>query len=64
MMEILLILYIPLSYWSMNKLWWSKHQYFYADGFNFYLQRWLTCLAVGFVTVPIAIILTLIESRK
>lgn len=60
MATILGILYFPLSYWAMNKLWWSKHQYLYADGFNFYLQRWLTCLFLGFITIPVALIISVI----
>lgn len=64
MLEILCILYIPLSYWAMKKLWWSKHEYFYVNGLYFYLQRWFFCLIFGLVTIPIAIIATIIENRN
>lgn len=63
MLDVLAILYIPLSYWAMKKLWWSKHEYFYVDTFRFYLQRWMICLGVGLITIPIAIIVTIFENR-
>ena len=53
MAAILMIAYIAAAYWATNKIWWSKKVYVY-------MTRFIICMVAGFVTIPIALLLTLV----
>ena len=60
MAAILMIAYIAAAYWATNKRWWSKKVYVYYNATYFYMTRFIICMVEGFVTIPIALLLTLV----
>ncbi len=60
MAAILMIAYIAAAYWATNKIWWSKKVYVYSNATYFYMTRFIICMVTGFVTIPIALLQTLI----
>ena len=64
MAAILMIAYIAAAYWATNKIWWSKKVYVYSNATYFYMTRFIICMIAGFVTIPIALLQTLIRSEE
>ena len=61
---VFMIVYIAASYWAMNKVWWSKRAYVYTNATQFYITRFLICMIVGLVAIPVAIIQSLIGKNQ
>ena len=64
MAAILMIAYIAAAYWATNKIWWSKKVYVYSNATYFYMTRFIICMVAGFVTIPIALLLTIWKHWK
>lgn len=60
---VLMIAYVVVAYWATNKVYWSKRAYVYTNTGKFYINRIIICLIAGFITIPIAIIQTLISKN-
>ena len=60
MAAIFMIAYIAAAYWATNKIWWSKKVYVYSNATYFYMTRFIICMVAGFVTIPIALLQTLV----
>lgn len=60
---IFMVVYMAASYWAVNKVWWSKRAYVYTNATQFYITRFLICMVTGFVMIPVALILTLINKN-
>lgn len=51
------VIYIIISYWAVNYVWWSRRVYITADPFQMYLGRIVMATVFGIFFVPIAIIM-------
>lgn len=60
---VLFLVYMGMSYWATNKVWWSKRVYFYSNGLQLFFQRIFICLIAGIITIPWAIISSILENR-
>ena len=56
----LMIDYKEAAYWATYEIWWSKKVYVYSNATYFYMTRFIICMVAGFVTIPIALLQTLI----
>ena len=44
----------------LGEIWWSKKVYVYSNATYFYMTRFIICMVAGFVTIPIALLQTLV----
>lgn len=54
------ILYMILSYWAIGKVWYSKRVYLVTDTIGFYMQRFIIGICLGWILIPIAIIMKIL----
>lgn len=61
LMGILFIAYIVASWWAINKIWYSKRVYLVHDSMQFYVMKFIYALILGWIAIPIALIMRLIN---
>ncbi len=61
---ILFIAYIVAGWWAINRIWYSKHTYIVSNTMQFYMTKFLLAVLLGVITIPVAIILTLIGKSR
>lgn len=58
---ILIIVYIVAGWWAINKVWFSKRVYLVSNAPNFYVRKFILALFFGWLAIPVAVIMTIIE---
>lgn len=58
---ILFMIYIIAGWWAINKIWYSKHTYITNNTMGFYMGKFIWALVLGWIAIPIAIIMTLLN---
>lgn len=51
----LTILYIIISWWAVDKVWYSKREYIVSDSGMFYVRKFAAALFFGWLCIPIAV---------
>ena len=57
----LTILYIVVSWWAVDKVWYSKRVYVVNDVGKFYVRKFSVALFFGWLFIPIAIVMVIIK---
>lgn len=55
---ILFLVYIIAGWWAINKIWYSKRSYIVHNVMGFYMSKFIWALVLGWIAIPIAIIMT------
>lgn len=58
---ILTILYIVISWWAVDKVWYSKSVYIISDVGKFYVKKFSAALFFGWLCIPIAVIMVIFK---
>ncbi len=58
---ILFMVYIVAGWWAINKIWYSKRTYITNNTIGFYMLKFIWALVLGWIAIPIAIIMTLLN---
>ena len=58
---ILGIVYILASWWAINKVWYSKHQYIVFNTAYVYGKKFALAFFLGWLLIPVAILMTIME---
>lgn len=59
-MPILLIIYMILGLWALNKVWYSKRVYLVRDSLLFNAKKFMIALLLGWILIPIALVLKIL----
>lgn len=57
---IILLVYFVASWWAINKVWYSNRVYIVADTAGFYIRKGVLALFLGWILIPVAIIMSLL----
>lgn len=62
---ILLFMYVVIGMWALNKLYYSRvDMIVYGNYLNFILKKLIIAVFFGWLLIPIAIIVAIVENRK
>lgn len=53
------VIYFILSYMAINKVWYSRRTYFVRNTMLFYMEKMIFAFVLGWILIPIAIIMLL-----
>lgn len=58
---IVVIIYWIAGYWAVNKVWYSRRNYIVYDGGKFLVRKGIVALFLGWLAIPIAIIMMILK---
>lgn len=62
---ILLFMYVTIGMWALNKLYYSRiDMIIYGSYWNFILKKLVIAISFGWLLIPIAAIVAIVENRK